>query len=203
MKRTAFTLLELVFVLIIIGILAVLAMPNFRGHPLQDAAEQVASHIRYTQHLAMVDDRYKENNTTWFRERWQIRFRRLTPETGYVIFSDRNQQRNSDNNETAIDPLTGERINGFLNYRNANLTTKYGITDVNSSCWQDDNTLVATNRGVIVFDNLGRPYRGVSDATTPFQYLLTQSCVIKLVHPDGNATITVRPDTGYVAVTYP
>jgi prepilin-type N-terminal cleavage/methylation domain-containing protein len=33
MKRYAFTLLELVFVIIVIGILAVLAMPNFRGNP--------------------------------------------------------------------------------------------------------------------------------------------------------------------------
>lgn len=202
MRRFAFTLLELVFVIIIIGILAVLAMPNFRGNPLQTAAEQVASHIRYTQHLAMVDDKFDPADATWWRERWQIRFRRLTPETGYVIFSDTNQLGNSDNIEKAVDPLTGERIDGFLNYKVANLTTKYGITDVNSSCWQDDNTLVATNRGAIVFDNLGRPYRGVSDAITPFQYLLIQNCVITLVHPDGNATITVNPETGYVSVAY-
>ncbi|MDO9208669.1 MAG: prepilin-type N-terminal cleavage/methylation domain-containing protein, partial [Sulfuricurvum sp.] len=39
MKRFAFTMLELVFVIIVIGILAVLAMPNFNRHPLQEAAE--------------------------------------------------------------------------------------------------------------------------------------------------------------------
>ena len=153
----------------------------------------------------MVDDKFNDNNATWYRERWQIRFRLLLGESGYVIFSDRNQNRNTNQSnpqEIAVDPLSGEFINGFLNYTSGNLTNKYGITDINSSCWQDDNTLVATNRGVIVFDNLGRPYRGVSDATAPTDYLLTVDCNITLVHPDGNATIRVRPETGYVSVTY-
>lgn len=205
MKRFAFTMLELVFVIIVIGILAVLAMPSFTTSPLQRAAEQVAAHIRYTQHLAMADDKFDPTDATWYREKWQIRFRLLMNENGYVIFSDRNQNRNSNQanpQEIAIDPQTGEFMNGFLNFEVANLTTNYGITDVNSSCLQDDNTLVAANRGVIAFDYLGRPYNGVSDAATPFQYLLTQNCTITLVHPDGNATITVRPETGYVSVIY-
>jgi prepilin-type N-terminal cleavage/methylation domain-containing protein len=57
MKRFAFTMLELIFVIIVIGILAVLAMPSFNKNSLAEAAEQVAGHIRYTQHLAMVDDK--------------------------------------------------------------------------------------------------------------------------------------------------
>ena len=110
MKRFAFTLLELVFVIIVIGILAVLAMPDFKSNQLQQAAEQVANHIRYTQHLAMIDDKFDPNDPTWWRERWQIRFRLLMGEYGYVIFSDRNQNRNSNQvnpQEIAVDPLTG------------------------------------------------------------------------------------------------
>ena len=202
MLRKAFSLMELVFVIIIIGILAVLAMPNFDRQPLEEAAEQVASHIRYTQHLAMIDDKYDINDATWYRERWQIRFRYLNPEYGYVIFADTNQLKNANDNEKAIDSLTGERIDGFLNYANGNLTKKYGITNVVSSCYQDDDTTVATNKGAIVFDNLGRPYRGVSNATTPAQYLLTANCNIVLTHTDGTATITVSPETGYVSVEY-
>lgn len=201
MKRYAFTMLEVVFVIVVISILAVLALPNFNRNLLQEAAEQVSGHIRYTQHLAMNDDKFDPNDSTWWRERWQMRFRLLTGEYGYVIFSDANQLANADNNETARDPLTGELLNGFLNFSNGNLTETYGINNIVVSCFQDDNTQVATNVGAIVFDNIGRPYRGVSDATTPTQYLLTQSCNITLVNDEGNATITVAPQTGYVSYT--
>src|SRR3989339_327102 len=206
MKRFAFTLLELVFVIIVIGILAVLAMPNFNSNPLQQAAEQVAGHIRYTQHLAMVDDKFDPNDPTWWRERWQIRFRLLMGYYGYVIFSDRNQNRNSNQanpQEIAIDPQTGEFLNGFLNFSAGNLTQQYGITNIVSSCLQDDNTLVATNLGATVFDNVGRPYSGVSDAVSEAQYLLAADCTITLTHPEGNAVIRIRPETGYVSITYP
>lgn len=206
MKRFAFTLLELVFVIIVIGILAVLAMPNFSTNPLQQAAEQVASHIRYTQHLAMTDDKFDPNDPTWWRERWQIRFRLFMGDYGYVIFSDRNQNRNSNQvnpQEIAIDPQSSEFLNGFLNYPAGNLTQEYGITNVVSSCLTNDGTLVATNQGAIVFDNVGRPYSGVSNAASAAQYVLAADCTITLTHPDGNAVIRIRPETGYVSVTYP
>ena len=60
MKRLAFTMLELVFVIVVIGILAALAMPNLSTSPLQQAAEEIAGHIRYTQHLAMMEDKYND-----------------------------------------------------------------------------------------------------------------------------------------------
>ena len=210
MKRFAFTLLELVFVLVVIGILAVLAMPNFRGHPLQDAAEQVASHIRYTQHLAMVDDKFNENNVTSFLEKWQIRFRENSNVLYYAVYSDRNQNRNVNCNaatcdEPAIDPLTKQPLY-YLDSRANNamvLSTKYGITDINVSCDTPDSSLYTASLGVIAFDNMGRPYNGLgNDTSAPLDFLMTADCNITLVHPDGNATIRVHPETGYVSVTY-
>lgn len=208
MRRFAFTLLELVFVIIVIGILAVLAMPNFKGNPLQTAAEQVASHIRYTQHLAMIDDAYDPNNSTWYQNKWQIRFRLLMNENGYVIFSDSDTQKgNANNSEMALDPLTGERMNGFDLYKPANLTLSYNIkgdnTGIVQSCFSADGSLVTSNRGVFAFDHLGRPYAGLSNATAPFNYLMTADCNLTLKNNENQtAVITVRPETGYVSVTY-
>ena len=70
--KKAFTLLELVFVLVVIGILAAFMIPSTRTNPAVDAAIQLESHIRYTQHLAMIDDKFDANNTRWYRNLWKI-----------------------------------------------------------------------------------------------------------------------------------
>lgn len=175
MKRFAFTLLELVFVLIVIGILAVLAMPNFRGHPLQDAAEQVASHLRYTQHLAMIDDKYDPSDPTWWQTRWQL----TIAGTSYDLYSDRDKDGALTAGEAAVDPLTKTPIAAV------NLATDYGITAITAA--------------TIAFDNMGRPY---SNLGTIYGGLILVDTNIVLSHVDGNATITVHPETGYVTVSY-
>ncbi|MFH0710264.1 MAG: hypothetical protein V2A75_08660 [Pseudomonadota bacterium] len=202
MKRFAFTMLELVFVIIVIGILAVLAMPNFNRHPLQEAAEQVAGHIRYTQHLAMVDDKFDPTDPLWFRENWQIEFTSTASNVFYKIYSDTDQEGNADNNELALDPLTGDKLYvDTINHTSnrTNLKDKFGITAVafSSTC----------NTGKeLSFDSLGRSYDYVSesepDANNIYEHLLTQDCNITLTHSDGIAVITIRPETGYVSVTY-
>lgn len=218
MKRFAFTMLELVFVIIIIGILAVLAMPNFNTNPLRLAAEQVATHIRYTQHLAMVDDKFDPtdarfhslagynpaNDGQWYKEFWRIRF--YTDASGnkwYAVFNDKDREGQIDINthiEPAIDPLTGKFLFGLevssntKNNQNMNLTKTFGITEVNATC--------DTGNIDFFFDHLGRPYiHSVStNPIPPYSNLLANDCNITLVHPDGIATISVYAETGYVSV---
>jgi type II secretory pathway pseudopilin PulG len=206
MRRFAFTMLELVFVIIVIGILAVLAMPNFRTNPLEQAAEQIASHIRYTQHLAMIDDKYDDNNATWFASNWQIWFRISGVQYYYEIFSDKNQETNSDADEEAIDPLTNKNLGnglagiGLPNNKDVSITEKYGITDMDFSA----NCIIGQG-GKIAFDHMGRPYGNVSyNANVPFFSYLTQPCVFDMKHgsSDKNATITIQPETGHVSVSY-
>jgi type II secretory pathway pseudopilin PulG len=218
MKRFAFTMLELVFIIIVIGILAVLAMPNFNRHPLQEAAEQVASHIRYTQHLAMMDDKFDPNDTQfkanpgysgtydhlWFREYWRTRFYTNSSNVYYAVFTDKDREGNIDtttHTEPAIDPSTGlyfyvgNSSTDPKNNKNMNLTTTYAISSVSSTC--------DTGNIDIYFDNLGRPYSGSIAGTDPYSALLQNECNVTLIHQtDGNATITIQPETGYVSVSY-
>lgn len=178
MKRFAFTMLELVFVIIVIGILAVLAMPNFNRHPLQEAAEQLANHIRYTQHLAMVDDKFDPADANWWKRKWQLKI----TGTSYAVFSDSVTINGTvDAGEAAIDPLTKTPISAI------NLATDYGITAIAASTF--------------AFDNMGRPYNGFT--TDVYTDIVTADTNITLTHDDGTAIITIRPETGYVSVTYP
>jgi len=102
--KKAFTMIELVFVMVIIAILSSLAIPNFEQDRLRQAAEQVVSHIRYTQHLALLDNKFQSISSNpgdivedkraqyWYKGSWQIRFLRSAGGTdnewAYTIFSD-------------------------------------------------------------------------------------------------------------------
>jgi len=73
--RKAFTMLELVFVIVVIGILSMAIIPRVQTNPVREAAIALVSDIRYAQHLSLVDDKFEVTNTTsWYKNRWQIVF---------------------------------------------------------------------------------------------------------------------------------
>jgi len=202
--KKAFTMLELVFVIVIVGILSYFVSSSFQRNPLREAADQVISHIRYTQHLAMMDDKFDPNDATWFRENWQFEFRRFfNPlQIYYEIYSDIDQNGNSDTvnpEETARDPLTNNYLDG--NNTKLDITKSFGITDVQFT----QNCHVGAGIGELAFDALGRPYYYITSTQPPqanmYQYLLIQDCNITLINPDGNVTITVTKETGYTYIS--
>ena len=170
--KKAFTMLELVFVIVVIGILAAAIIPSTRTNPAQEAAIQLLSHIRYTQHLAMMDDKYDATNATWFQERWQIVFAGNI----YSIIS---------NGTPAISPS-----NSATNLQNINLNAKYSVT-VASSCGANP---------VISFDHLGRPLFGV--LTSPYAELMTADCRLTLTNGSESVAIDITKETGYASITF-
>ena len=183
-----FTLIELIFVIVIIGILSAVLAPRFNRPTLTEAANQLVSHIRYTQHLAMVDDKFNSTRPTWFKERWQLRFHRSVDSKEvwtYSIFSDKglhDKNPNVSNQEVARDPLnpgtvnsSGQLINGQyltggfsggsvgLNNKrrnkNMSLGEKYGVNWVSfTRSCSTGNPLTSNQSRRIIFDNIGRPY---------------------------------------------
>ena len=128
--KHAFTMIELVFVIVIVGIISVMITPSFQGNNLRQAADQVVSHIRYTQHLAMVDNKFDKNDVGWFRERWQIRFKKdiingpancndedSSNAWTYMIYANQSHASNNPNNdEIAKNPLnSNELLSGGYN----------------------------------------------------------------------------------------
>ncbi|WP_258030695.1 pilus assembly FimT family protein [Campylobacter concisus] len=76
MKKRAFTMIELIFVIVVVGILAAIMIPKLNRNASREAANQILTHIRYTQHLAMQDDKYVQSvdEKLWFKMRWGITF---------------------------------------------------------------------------------------------------------------------------------
>lgn len=213
--KKAFTMLELVFVIMIVGILSYFVSSSFQRNPLREAADQVVSHIRYTQHLAMMDDKFDPNDATWYKERWQIVFNsddRTYNQWAYTIFSDGNKNANPNLTlkEVAINPLDPAKYltggytgiifsDGIGATQEMNLGMKYGITNIvfSAAC-----QFAGSQR--ISFDYLGRPLKGVPSgftATYQTNRLISQDCNITLANANQNVTITIKPETGYTYIS--
>lgn len=158
MAKKALTIIELIFVVIIIGIMSAVATTMMRDDGLALATYQTLEHIRYTQHLAISDHKFdpKDNiyiyhqsgsdgtqTGKYYRSWWQIRFQNI-PATnaadaiiGYNVYSDMDREGNIDRSthkEAAANPLDGLRLDLYLDEQNnsqdVNLLRKYSISSI-------------------------------------------------------------------------
>ena len=192
MKKFAFTMLELVFVIVVIGIISALVIPRMDRDTLFEATNQTLNHIKYTQHLAMTQDVYSDTDPNWFLERWKLQFYSCG---GYVVYSDTNHGGGPDRNESALDPQTGKRLfttnvcaENPLDYDKISLEKNFGITNIgfNVACGGQD----------VAFDILGRPY-----GANTLNGVLKQNCDITLTSSTGdNEIIRIHPETGYACI---
>jgi len=178
--KKAFTMLELVFVIVVIGILAAVIMPNVGSNPAPEAAVHLQNKIAYTQHLAQTDDKYDSGNATWFQERWQIVFE----DNNYTIMS---------NGTPAVDPMDSTVDMAV------DLGAEYGVT----LSFGGDCPKVGTKM-YLSFDTLGRPLVGdLANYTSPYmnganEDLLDANCTITIAGDGGPIVLTVLPETGFV-----
>ena len=216
MKR-AFTMLELVFVIVIIGVLATKISPRFDRDNLQEAANQLTSHIRYTQHLAMIDNKFDQTNQYWYKNRWQLLFSKSVDATtvwSYTIFCD----DSNNNGQVNINDTIAKKPDNPTQYlsggssgiltldderRDKKMALKefFGIEDVKfSNC--------GSTAKRVAFDYLGRPISGnLSSDTTSRQDYITNRCEIDLCTTscttadlDEKITIAIEPETGYTHI---
>jgi len=219
--KKAFTLLELVFVIVVIGILVAVMLPRTKSNFLYEAAIQVQSHIRYTQHLAMLNDKFDANDTSWHKKRWQILFSDNSSGAGgkwaYTIFADVNGASTGNPTETeiAVNPQnSSQRMTGgqtgssklkidnpnFIGMKKMNIGRSYGIVGVtfSNSCRVGTSTRLA-------FDYLGRPLKGnLKDTTESYDntHLLKNDCNITLSDSSDSVTIQIDPETGYARIVF-
>mgnify|MGYP002713285876 FL=1 len=189
--KKAFTMLELVMVIIIIAILSAVFMPNTGANRNAEAATRLLSDIRYAQHLAMVDDKYGLN-LNWFQDLWRIRF---NPGNNYDILSRLTGPPKTD--LFATNPIDGS------NMQNINLNTLYGVNLIFSATCSAPVPFNLPNP-TISFDHMGRPLIGNVDiypTAYPNNTLLKADCLITITGGNGpNVVISIRPETGYASM---
>jgi len=210
--KKAFTLLELVFVIVVIGILSAAILPRVSSDKLQECATQLVSDIRYTQHLAMLNDKYNPNNPEWYKERWELIFGTsdyTNNKIAYSIFSDKDSGSGYDGkvnlNELALDPLDSSKYfsggySGVLYTSDSrankklNIGESYGITSIS---FEDGCSNISKR---ISFDNLGRPIvRPLDSYTKSYKKdrLLKSTCSIILSNLNDSITIKIEANSGF------
>ena len=217
-------MIELIIVLVVVSILAVMAIPRLNRDRRVEAINHILMMIRYTQNLALHDDKHNISDSRWQRAFWRFGINRCS-DGGlyYYIGSDdspisANRYNGSiDNGESAIDPSNGK----YLNYQtfskcskskfipksispNIFITQKYGISSVKfKNCYiinSSGNRVKSTSKH-IGFDNFGRAIKSYTNSNQPTHSgLLVNNCEIEFKF-DSNSiapfTIVVPKETGF------
>ncbi len=158
--KKAFTTIEVIVVIVIIGILSAIALTNQQNNNMALAAHQVLNHIRYTQHLAISQHKFDPkdivfmktpgnsaaNKGKYYRGWWQIRFQVISPTNaangliGYSVYSDFDRQGGIDVKNVlnpAINPSDGRWLRLFDDCSGCSddvfLDRKYQITNITFS----------------------------------------------------------------------
>lgn len=208
-KKPAFTMIELVFVIVVLGILAAMAMPRLDRDLRQGAKDNILAAISLTQHIALVDNRTNPTDANWQKKLWQIRFSIDADNLAsfYTISSDDNDNSTVDKNETIIDPT-----NGKFMYNDDGDTTidddesptifigkSFGISNSTATTSFADGCAGTDH---IAFDHLGRPHNDLATATNNYNTYMTSDCTITFYFDDTSITpltITIAAETGYAS----
>jgi len=210
-KKSAFTMIELVFVIVILGIMASLAMGRMDRDLRQEAAETILSHIRLTQQLALRDNKHRsDNDSGWQKGYWQFSMKRCGDNIAYRVGSDIDYAGAGVNglskSESAINPVDGkyifsddcENLDGDET-PSVLLSKKFGI--LNSGVTPSGGC----NRKQILFDYLGRPhFRNTTYSNPNFSNIMTTDCNLTFTLQtdqdndsiDDSFTITIEAETG-------
>jgi len=203
-SKKSFSLLELLFIIVIIAIVSFGFFPKNIKNDLNLAASKIIIHLKNTRYQAMIDNKFNHDDEFWFRERWTLKFQNCQKSIGglyYVVYSDTNHGGHINKSETLKDPLTQKWL--YSNYdceassnesKDILLTKEYGVTKVNISC---NNT---STIGQLSFGYDGQVYTklGTKNNDT-YKYLLKEPCNINLYDKSNNkVTILIEPNTGYI-----
>ena len=205
--RPAFTMIELIMSIVVLGILAAIALPRLEISHKQDAADAILSNIRYTQHLALMDYKHKFDDPKWQQRFWKIMF--ATCANGDYFYrigsdDDADSAGTFEKKEAAIDPLNGLPLYLANNDINCDtdtsvskeifLTKKFGITNISAAN--------CNNLFHIGFDHLGRPHQGYGNSVSPdYSSYMNTTCTYRFTMSDGDTfDISIVPETGYAQI---
>ena len=217
--KKAFTMIELIIVLVVVGIIASYTIPRIKRDIRAEAINHMLTMIRYTQNLALHDSKHNRFNPRWQKAYWRFQIANCSNGSGlyYLIGTDINYNNGIDQNESAVDPSNG-KLTFWTGYEdctkystsslykkvspNIFITQRYGIKAVTfNSCQIYKNRRTRSSARHIGFDRLGRPYKSFTASTKPNNWgYMVKDCTIRFDFIDSSInpfTITIPNESGY------
>jgi len=203
-------MIELVFVIVVIGILASIGIGRMDRDLNQEAASTILSHIRLAQQLALNDNKHRsDNHLSWQSTYWRFQFSNCAFDGDVMpIYSiGSGQVTNGALNKThsAIDPISGKYLYATCTKNNiGNDVSKdifvgkhFGIKEFNiKKCITPQYT--GQNFG---FDYLGRLHVGINSQEVNFDRLATRDCELLITMSDDSiVTIIIEDETGHAYI---
>jgi len=220
MKKKAFTMIELVVVIITLAILAAYSIPRLNRDTRSEAINHMLTMMRYTQNLALHDDKHLKDNPNWQRRFWRFEIHKCSRNSGlyYSIVTDNNMQGSASKVETAIDP-SNSKYTYWIETKecpknstdalmadvspNIFITQKYGINSVEFKACQIYTTRRVTSSAKhIGFDNFGRYYKSFTNSSIPNNSGVgIKDCEIKFNFYNNTLkpfTIVISKESGFI-----
>ena len=70
--KKGFSLLELIFVISIVGIIVTHSIQKDNLSKIKIAKNQILLHLKYARYIAMLDNKYDYEDTLWHKKRWSF-----------------------------------------------------------------------------------------------------------------------------------
>lgn len=200
-------MIELVFVIVVLGIIAAIALPNLDRDLRQEAADNVLSAIRYTQQLALLDDKVDPTDANWQQLLWMIKFTSGPTNAYYTISSDTNENGTVEKTECAVEPANGK----YMYHNSLNPTQPDESPNVAIDHLYGVNNIAYTGgcqpAKHIAFDNLGRPHNGLATTSSgakagnDYATYMSSDCNITFTLDEGDPfSIIIEKETGFAYV---
>ncbi|ARE81340.1 pilus assembly FimT family protein [Campylobacter helveticus] len=200
--KKAFSLLEIVLVLSILGVILTFANFDLRQDKLSEGARSILNDILYTRNLALMQSSFRTNELNhakreWYKSRWQLYFINSAAtnyEQTYTIFLDKNGDGNANlgktnvnlDREIAVDILNPVKLmnsgqSGVIHKDDEkasarfNIEKRFGIEKV-----EFKGACSGTTR--IIFDEFGRLYSPLKSAKSVFDKNLAKNsstCILR------------------------
>ena len=202
--KKSFTLLEIILCILLLSIISSFFIPKLNKSRIDEVTNMLVLYLKQTRYLSLVDNKYKEDDTLWFKKRWTLKFFRCRESVGgfyYSIYSDKNNSGHVSSEDSLKDPLTNKNIysSNYCEEREENskyvlLTKQYKIIDINVSCNK------TSSLGQISFGNDGNIYTKLSNQENEeSEYLLDEECIITLKDSfNEERRIKLNPISAYI-----
>lgn len=220
--KKAFTLIEVIFIIVVVGILSTIAISRFNSKDLLRGAEMVARDIEYVKHLAVIDDNRVPNDMIQKHENnsnfWAITFIGIGGDPKMSIFKYTNPSINYGTVQTAVvDYLDKEKfltltvrdgkdddiVDGSVVKTSPRVWLKktYSINKIDTSDCNAEDYTGRHSINTLFFNEEGIPYIANSSGGT-FWYFqkLKEICTLKIKAGSDTKCIDIYPETGYVKV---